>query len=65
MTKNCIPVVVTGGPRQNVRERSQKESQRPRYDHIIIEIYVERDQHHRIAYACEVKKQDLQIGNEP
>lgn len=52
-----IPVVVTGGPWQDVRERSQKKSQRPRDNHVVIEVHVKRNQNHRVTDACEAVKQ--------
>jgi len=52
LAENCIPVVVARGPRQDVRKRGQKEPQRPRDDHVIVEVHVKRDQNHRVTNAC-------------
>lgn len=44
-----VPGVVAGGPRQRVGEGGEEEAQRPGDDHVVVEVHVEGDQHHRIA----------------
>lgn len=57
LAENRIPIVVTRGPWQDVRKRSQKESQRPRDNHVVIEVHVKRNQNHRVTDTCEAMKQ--------
>ena len=46
-----VPRVVTGGPRQLARERREEVVERPRDDHVVVEVRIEGDQHHRVADA--------------
>lgn len=48
-TAGRVPGVVTGGPRQRVGEGGEEEAQCPGDDHVVVEVHVEGDQHHRVA----------------
>lgn len=48
-TTGRVPGVVAGGPRQRVGEGGEEEAQRPGDDHVVVEVHVEGDQHHRVA----------------
>lgn len=47
-----VPLVVAVGPGQHGGEGREEEAQRPRDDHVVVEVHVERDQHHRVPDTC-------------
>lgn len=47
-----IPGVITGRPREDIREGCKEEPQRPGYDNVVIEIDVECDQDDSVANTC-------------
>jgi len=51
-TGRGVPVVVTSRPRQLGRQRGEEEIDRPRYDDVVVERHVERDQTLTVADTC-------------
>ena len=43
-------------PRQHLVEAGDEVVERPRYDHVVVEVRVEGDQYHGVAHACSAQR---------